>query len=105
MREVPARRQRRRQRSAEVSAPAATRCAPSDSLLRNDRAKPAEPGFRTAIAHGAHADGPRPISPLVILVQDGEPCGVILPVGQPDDDAPPPPPKKRGLFARLFGRN
>lgn len=46
----------------------------------------------------------RGICPNVIILQHGEPIGMVLPGGSVPVGGEPPP-QKRGFFSRLFGRN
>jgi hypothetical protein len=58
----------------------------------------------------AKQDAGQPLSPVVILVQEGRPCGVIKPstAGEDGDAAgapsPGPAPRKPGFFGRLLGK-
>ena len=50
--------------------------------------------------------GSRGICPNVIIIQHGEPIGMVLPSNTIQPSPPDgEPPKKRGFFSRLFGRN
>jgi hypothetical protein len=65
-------------------------------------------GMMTLVAHEYEQGGSRAISPLLLVVQDGEVIGLARPSEEPDDSEkgePPPAVRKRpGFFARLFGR-
>ncbi|HUQ05761.1 MAG TPA: hypothetical protein VM261_24830 [Kofleriaceae bacterium] len=68
---------------------------------------PLNGGMLRFIAAGEFAKaGSRGICPNVIIIQHGEPIGMVLPgntlrSSPPDDE----PTRKRGFFSRLFGRN